>query len=372
MTIRKLILLIVGMACLGSLKSQDLHYSLFNMAPTKINPAQTGAFLGSVRVGGIFRDQWFTVFDNGNEFRTPSFFIDAPIIQGLRDQDWVGVGVTFINDRVGTGELTTSGLLISGSYHYALDKKQNQMLTFGIQAGSISRSINTMTQDGELTAGSVLQSQLDGTPTLDDPLLTSSGNQMGGNREEADLTTSYFDINFGVLYKVKDPKAGTSLELGLAAAHIGSPNDEFGSSGQGGGQNPNQDGNDDAVRPMTITAHGQYIYPLTDKITAEPSFLFQTASGSGNNIILQAVGGYQLNEQIKLQGGLGYRFGDAGQILAGAAIDERLRLGLSYDLNFSQLSSVTSNQGGFEIAANYIFNIYKQPEIKPTILCPQF
>ncbi|MEO0339240.1 MAG: type IX secretion system membrane protein PorP/SprF, partial [Bacteroidota bacterium] len=221
---------------------------------------------------------------------------------------------------------------------------------------------------------SVLQSQLDGTPTLDDPLLTSSGNTTGGgNRDNADLSTSYFDINFGVLYKTRDPKAGTSLELGLAAAHIGSPNDEFGSGGQssgGGGQNPNQ--NDDAVRPMTITAHGTYITPITEKITAEPSFLFQTASGSGNNIILQAVGGYQLTEQIKLQGGFGYRFGDAGQILAGAVIDERLRLGLAYDLNFSELSSVTSNQGGFEIAANYIFNIYKKPEIKPTILCPQF
>ena len=39
--------------CFGTLQAQDIHYSLFNMSPLSLNPAQTGAFHGTFRIGGI-------------------------------------------------------------------------------------------------------------------------------------------------------------------------------------------------------------------------------------------------------------------------------------------------------------------------------
>ena len=370
MTIRRLFLFVFCIASLSSLRGQDIHYTLFDLAPMKLNPANTGAFYGTARLSGIFRDQWFTVLDD--EFRSPSFGIDAPIIKGFRDQDWVGVGFQFVSDRVGTGRLgegsqggryRTSGALFSASYHLGLDKKGNRTLTLGLQGGSMSREIDRNNSgqiffDG-ITAAQELGLEV-GMGELD--------NLLGPER---DFNASYFDVNAGLLYKQKDPKEGTELQLGVAVAHITQPDESFGGAGGSMG-GPNTGGNDDAKRAMTLTLHGNYIYPLTETISIEPAFLFQTASGSENNIILQGMAGYQLNDQIKLRGGLGYRVGDAGQILLGAVIDEALTVGFAYDINLSQLRSVSSAQGAFELGATYILKLYKEPEIKPTILCPRF
>jgi type IX secretion system PorP/SprF family membrane protein len=371
MILRRLLLLVVCISTLGGLKAQDLHYTLFNLAPLKLNPANTGAFYGTVRAGGIFRDQWYSFVDD--EYRTPTFSLDAPIIRGFRDNDWVGAGVQFINDKVGAGNLRTSGVLMSASYHLALDKKATRTLTLGLQGGSMSRKLDLQ----NLRAGDFEQGTLDGTGSGQtvDPLLSGGGMPGGGNDpNQGDLNATYLDINGGLLYKAKDPKAGTQLELGLAIGHINQGDDSFGGGGGSimnppGGGNNNQ--SSDSQRPMSVLAHGRYLYPVNDLWSAEPAFLFQTTSGGKNNIILQGVAGYQFNPQIKFKGGLGYRVGDSAQILLGAVIDESLEVGLSYDINLSPLSGVSNYQGGFEIGATYIIKIYKQPEIPPTIICPR-
>jgi len=373
MYLGRLFLLLALLASFSTLRGQDIHYTMFNMAPLKINPANTGNFYGTVRVGGIFRDQWFSILDD--EYKSPSFYFDAPIIRGFRDQDWVGVGLSVVSDRVGLGNLRTSGSLLSASYHYALDKKGTRILTLGVQGGSISRKLET----GMFLAGDAQQMILEGTNNAQstDPLLTSSGNTGGGgpgNRDQSDIEGSYLDINAGVTYKQVDEKAGTLLELGFAVGHINQGDESFGSGGGNttGGGGGNNNNNKDSKRPMSLLMHGRYVYPVNDVWSAEPSFLFQTNAGGGNNIILQGVAGYQFNDQIKLKGGLGYRVGDSGQIIIGAVIDELLEVGLSYDLNFSELSGVSNYQGGFELAASYIIRMYKKPEIKPSILCPRF
>ena len=69
--------------------------------------------------------------------------------------------------------------------------------------------------------------------------------------------------------------------------------------------------------------------------------------------------------------GLGYRFGDAAQVLFGGDYKD-LRVALSYDVNVSSLSTASDYQGGFELAAWYIIKIYRKPTIKTRILCPRF
>jgi len=89
---------------------------------------------------------------------------------------------------------------------------------------------------------------------------------------------------------------------------------------------------------------------------------------------LQAWGGYKLkpinNKNVKLLFGLGYRFGDAGEILAGIDWGD-LKVALGYDLTLSDLSDVNNRNGGFEIAANYIIKIYKKPVVNPAVICPK-
>ena len=92
-----------------------------------------------------------------------------------------------------------------------------------------------------------------------------------------------------------------------------------------------------------------------------------------DEIVVQGLAGYLFNPEkdITLNFGLGYRLGDAINLLAGAKI-KSLTVGVAYDVNTSSLNNDTRYRGGFEIAANYIIKIYKKATVKPKILCPRF
>ncbi len=137
MKLFRLLLLIVIVNATGKLSAQDIHYSLYNMSPLTLNPALTGAFSGTARIGGIYRDQWANVI--GNQFVTPSFYVDAPIIRGFGKKDWVGVGFTMFTDKAGSLSLQTAASMLSASYHLSLNKKGTSILTLGVQGGSVQR-----------------------------------------------------------------------------------------------------------------------------------------------------------------------------------------------------------------------------------------
>ena len=44
-----------------TLQAQDVHFSQFYAAPLLVNPAQTGNFSGTARVGANYRDQWGSI-----------------------------------------------------------------------------------------------------------------------------------------------------------------------------------------------------------------------------------------------------------------------------------------------------------------------
>jgi hypothetical protein len=99
-----------------------------------------------------------------------------------------------------------------------------------------------------------------------------------------------------------------------------------------------------------------------------PSVLFQSM-GKASEVALQALLGYKIPAQnTVVRGGLGYRLGDAMEVLVGVDYKD-LRVGLSYDLTLSQLRAPNN---AFELAVSYIARIYKRPKIDPVIFCPRF
>ena len=79
----------------------EIHFTQFEMAPIQLNPALSGNFQGTYRVGGIYRDQWFSVIDNS--FKTADLYVDVNVIRGIRKQDWVSVGLGYSAiDQAGT------------------------------------------------------------------------------------------------------------------------------------------------------------------------------------------------------------------------------------------------------------------------------
>ena len=321
---------------------QDVHFSLYNMSPLTLNPANTGAFEGTLRIGGIFRDQWFSFVPR--EFTTPSIYIDAPVITGFGKRDWLGVGVSVFQDKVGFAQLRRSSALLSAAYHLALDKKGTSYLTLGGQGGYVQRRFDPMSLDikfeDELELGGMLGP--------------------GGSVDRSNFTEKmqYLDINAGLTFRQLLAN-GSSFDLGVAGMHLNRPRYNLATS--------------DAERlPMRFNAHARFTSDLGTKWMMAPTVYYSTMAPS-SELALQAWGGRYLggeNKEMLLRFGLGYRWKDAVEVLLGFDY-KAFQAGLSYDVNVSQLNDATNFHGGLEIAVSYILKIYKEPVVPPVIFCPR-
>lgn len=333
---------------------QDIHFTQFNMSPLTINPALTGGFYGSFRIGGLYRDQWV------GTYKTPSFYIDSPILKGFRDQDWVGVGMMFyqdqgiseynLNNKSRRGKIIQGGALASIAYHLALDKKRKTILSAGIQGGTLSRR---------------LADQF----IFEDEILNG--------RTEEDIQTdknsakSLLDISGGLT--VTGKTIGESYyRIGFSIFHINQPDYSIGRPATVPNPNPGIppiSGRGSRARlPMKLVGFARYDYDINEKIRVMPSILFQSI-GPASEFAVQGMVGYKMPaENLVLSAGLGYRIGDALEVLGGIEYKD-LRVGISYDLT---LSDLVSPYGAFELAVAYIGKIYKRPKVDPVIFCPRF
>lgn len=343
MKIVKTLLLSLTILLSGGLTAQDVHFTLFNMSPLTMNPALTGAYEGTVRIGGIYRDQYRSVVSNA--ITTPSFYADAPILM-VGKRHWVGVGLMAYRDQAGTGKLQTSTGQISGAFHLALDKKATNVLTLGVQWGQVTR---------KFTNGRALEFEDQIVGELSESIDHSGFNLIGGAGGSSDK--NYTDINVGLLLKSQVNKT-TDFNVGISARHVNNPKYAIASFGDAG------------EWKMRFTAHGQLNAKLNDKWSIAPTFYYTNMSPA-SQFQIQGWTGYDINpeQDIALNFGLGYRIADAGQILLGMDYKD-LKVALGYDVTLSSLSDANSYRGGFEIAVWYIVKIFKKPVVKPAIICP--
>ncbi|HMG16093.1 MAG TPA: PorP/SprF family type IX secretion system membrane protein [Saprospiraceae bacterium] len=334
--------LILILFCLGSLTSiaQDIHFTQYNMSPLSLNPANTGAFYGTYRIGGIYRNQWASVI---SPFSTPLFYIDAPIITGFRKSDWIGIGGAFISDKAGKAKLGSSTFMGSVAYHFALNKKGTSILTLGVQGGKQNRTV------------SLTGSDIKFYEELDPDMMIKSQDHALGDK------AGFIDINAGLMLKTQMNNQ-TSMVLGFSVNHINNPKVSFGGSGT----------KDEINLPQRYSGSGEFNFDLNKKWTLSPTFLYQAIS-TQSEADVQMMGGYKLittkEKNVKLNFGLGYRVGRNAEILLGMDYDN-IKVGFAWDAN---TSPVTSNfNGGYEIAASYIGKIYKKPKVNPVIFCPRF
>lgn len=341
--------------CIG-LKAQDLHNTLFYMNPIHMNPAFTGAYEGTFRIGGIYRDQARAAIGS-SAYSTPTLYGDAPILM-IGKRHWLGVGMLLFRDQAGDGKLQQTAGQLSGAFHYSMDKKSKNVLTLGVQWGKVTRSLKNLEglKDGELIGRE--QGGEIGATTIDGVLGGggSSPTPGGGSNPEK----SFSDINVGLLLKSKVNKK-TDFNTGFSLRHLTRPKNDYNFSGS-------------TVRlPMRFTAHAQLNTDLNKKWTLTPELYFSNISPA-RQFQLHGWMGYKLppkeGKEIKLNGGLGYRVGDSAQLLLGIDYGD-IKAQIGYDFTVSQLGKYNSRQGGFELAVNYIAKVYKKPVVKPAILCPR-
>lgn len=120
------------------MRGQDVHFSQFFAAPLLTNPAQTGNFDGSVRVGGNYRDQWGSVTV---PYRTFSTYVDAAI-QPKKSVNRFGIGLVALNDQAGDGLLTTNKVYLNTAYHIGYTEKDAVRFAVGLQGGFVQKSFD--------------------------------------------------------------------------------------------------------------------------------------------------------------------------------------------------------------------------------------
>ncbi len=339
---KRLLLLPFSLFLLVGLKAQDIHFTQTQFAPLSINPAQTGLFSGTFRINGLYRSQWNSGVKNG--YQTPVLGVDVNF-KGFAKTHWIGVGVNLHQDKAGLAALTNNLAALNLGYHISLDNKMTQVISFGVQGGMVQRSLNS---DG-LRFQDAIQS---GGSSLDLPLITANAK-------------SYIDFSIGMNYKApinskRSNKNG--YNIGLGVEHVAGPKlNVF---------EPNTGKVSSLSRRINLYANLDY--GITKTIRVYPAVIFRTAAGL-NETMVQAVGGLVLDEKQNtiIRAGLGYRLGDAAQVLVGVDYGD-IRAGLAYDVTTSTLRPNTSVKDGFELGISYIGKIFKKPTTTPVILCPKY
>lgn len=319
--------------------AQDPHFSQFFSSPMTLNPAYTGKFDGNFRVLGNYRNQWPTI---NNAYTTATAAVDFAILQNqIPEFDTWGVGIMGLNDQSGNKILNNNFLSVSTAYHKTLDENGYHTLTVGFQ-------------------GTYANKRLDLTKATFEDQLTALGftgvtSEVFSNNDH--VAINYFDVNAGLLYS-GSTNGFNNFYLGASVYHINQSRESF----KGGNY----------VLNPRLTLHGGGYVPMGQATTFHGSFIYQRQAGASETVLGGAVA-FHLSDDEELDAnlytGLWYRFGDAFIPYIGIEFSG-LRLGYSYDINNSSLSTASNRRGGNEISIIYVRRP-PDPDRKK-LRCPKF
>ncbi|MCS6933582.1 MAG: PorP/SprF family type IX secretion system membrane protein [Chitinophagales bacterium] len=329
-----------GTALLG----QDIHFSQYYASPLTLNPALTANINGVFRAAFNYRNQWFTIptLNSVAPYQTYQVSVDAPILRERLQNDAFGFGGVFYADRAGDGALTTYSGLASIAYHKAVDRYGRARLGLGLQAGVVSKRVNIQNL--------VFENQLDnfGWNTS-----LSNGETNFNNR-----AIFYPDVNIGVLWT----HAASDMAryyVGFAMNHLSRPRESF------LGDETNR-----MNYRYNIHAGGEFFLDQNYNFSLSPTFLFMLqANAQQYNFGLGL--NYWLSDNMAIFGGGWYRVKDAVILNVGVEFFNT-RIGLSYDINHSDLRTASRAQGALEASVIYVFKKERPMSIQYEKYCPNF
>ncbi|MGA0231489.1 MAG: PorP/SprF family type IX secretion system membrane protein [Saprospiraceae bacterium] len=362
----KLRYIFVLLAFLGlcELDGQDVHYSYYQFAPTIISPAFTGAYYGNIRATAITRGQWFNVRapqENGNQgFSSTSLFVDGNLPFGLKEDDWISLGINILIEGNTAGIFDTKRSFngLSAAYHLSLSKKANSVLTASFKYGSYGLGF---TPNSSANSPWSLQN---GVGIQDDDDFT---NMISGISNNGDIQDNANDLAIGFMLTTPVGK-NSDMRIGIASDHLLQPRLKQDTTSNTG---PNVGQGDRLTR--RFNAYVQYFTDLSEKLTLNPSIVYQ-GMGPAKNILLQGLIGYTPNpsQDVTLNFGLGVRIADNMDVPIYVGADFKdWRVGLAFDTNVSGLTTATGNAGAYELAVSKIFSWEKKTKVNPKFICPR-
>jgi type IX secretion system PorP/SprF family membrane protein len=351
--LRRLFLVSILVILVGSTaQAQDPFFSQSYAAPLTINPALTGLFNGKLRVSAIYRDQGrqalespFVTFGTGLDLR----FKASRFGKGY--QDYAGVGILFMTDRIDEANYTSNGILVSGAFHKSLDVRNRQFLSLGFQGGVRQRDISY--------DGIFFSDQFNGTTGYTD--LTAE-NLPPNNY-------AYGDFAWGINYSVGG-RNDAALFIGFGMHHFLTANNSFYTPIDEFGIYPDNE----LITRYTLHASGQI--PVGDKVQVLPRALiqlqgphFMADAGGSLRFILSEYAGTALhigswarpiwNEDSSVEvsaivGLVGFEY-------------KNVLFGMSYDIALDPLVGGRQGRSAFEISVAYLGDYDTE-----SVVCPKF
>jgi type IX secretion system PorP/SprF family membrane protein len=332
-----LLCLILVVAFIKPICAQDLHFSQFYANPLSLNPAMTAYMGGDHRAHINYKNQWQSI---SNPYRTLGLSYDRHFLRDELDGNWVGGGIQIINDVAGTSKWSNLKLSLSASYILSL--AENTYLSTGMQIGFIQRSfsMNDLYFDSQILPSGVNTS-------------------LPSNENISDYSNSALDIGLGTLIGSK-PNERLDIYAGLSFSHINRPKLGF---------------NDLTYKlRLKTTSHLGLTYKVQSNLYFQPSLILQKTSSADEFIFGSSVA-YDLTaaedkSTFLCSAGFWYRQNDALIPYVGIEI-ESWKVGLSYDINTSDLISASDYKGGVELSLKWEIPTFKVRMAK-AVPCPRF
>ncbi len=339
---KKLLPFLIVIVLSFGLKAQDIHYSQFYASPLTLNPALTGINDCNYRAGIMYRNQWHSITPT-TAYTTPSLSFDINNLAHRYIKTGVlSAGLLVLNDQAGDGNLSNLSILGSAGYLYSFDSEKKYSISLGLQTGYVQKRVDPLLLSFE--------DQFNGTDF--DPNLSN-------NENFSKTSFGYLDFNTGVLF-LGHINEKIDVYAGGAAFHLIQPKETFYN-------------NSLSKLNMRSVLHAGAKIKFNDKWSVIPSVLYMSQT-KATEVNLGSNVGYHLsnaNLEADIYFGGYYRLGDAANLLIGGEF-KKVRLGLSYDVNVSTLSTATNNKGGFELSLSYTGCIGGLILDKPVLWCPRF
>lgn len=327
---KRLLILFVLLSFVPKYKSQDAHLSMYDAAPLFLNSGLTGVFEGGWRVHGQYRTQWKSV--NFKPYTSALLSFDMPI------RRW-GIGVQLHNFRAGFGNFNVLQGLVSAAYNLPLDKKKNNNISFGVQAGGMQKSVEyqLLSFNNQYT--------LAGGGGFDNTV--TSGEDFGAQSMIIPVA------NASILYYYAKQQSKLNPFIGLSAFNLIEPRESF--FGQ------------ENRLPMRYYLHVGSRINITELFYLLPKVLLMQQEKFSEQTFAVDAGYFLKGSETYLIGGLIYRNRDA-MIATFGVKKENIIVKLGYDINVSSLTTVSTGRGGFELSLTYT-NIKNKPKVEK--ICPR-
>ena len=294
------VLFIIGLESMYS--QQDSQYTQYMYNTVNINPAYAGS-RGVMSIFGLYRNQWVGL--DGAPV-TSAASLNTPI-----GNSNVGLGLSFINDRIGPSDETS----ISADVSYSIPTSETWKLSFGLKATANLLNVDFTKLNIYNPADPRFQNNVDNkfSPNVGAGIYFHSNKSYIGLSVPNFLETKHFDEN---------------TSLNNSASFV-------------------------ARERMHYYAIAGHVFNLSPSIQFKPAALAKVVQGAP--LQLDISGNFLFNEKFTV--GAAYRWSAAMSAMVGFQASENWFIGYAYDMETTKLADY--NSGSHEIFLRYeLFNNY--------------